>query len=87
MEKPPFQFGLKGMFVAITATSMLLAGLLSPDPGVQLLAIMAILWLFWAAVLVASAFAFSVAIRQAIRLLDWSRNMFRVGSRNRTHDG
>lgn len=83
MEKPPFQFGLKGMFAAIAAAAMLLAGLFATDPGVQLVSITAILWLFWAAVIVACAFAFSVAIHQAIRLLDWSRNRFRAGSRNR----
>ena len=87
MEKLPFQFALKGMFVAITAAAMLLAGLLATDPGIQLVAIMGILWLLWAAVLVACAFAFSVAIHQAIRLLDWSRNRICTASRNRTQDG
>lgn len=83
MEKPPFQFGLKGLFVAITATALLLAGLLATDPGIQLVAIMAILWLFWAAALAACAFAFSVATHQAIRLLDRFRKRLRIGSWNR----
>lgn len=81
MEKSPFQFGLKGMFAAITAAALLLAGLLATDPGIQLVAIMAILWFFWAAVMIACAYAFSVAAHKAIRLLDWIR--CHTGSRNR----
>ena len=87
MEKSPFQFGLKGLFAAITATALLLAGLLATDPGIQLVAIMAVLWLLWAAILAACAFAFSVATHQAIRLLGRFRNRFPAGSRNRTQDG
>lgn len=87
MEKSPFQFGLKGMFVAITATALLLAGLLATDPGIQLVAVMAVLWLFWAAVIVTCAYAFSAVIHQAIRMLGWFRNRFVAGSRNCTRDG
>ena len=86
MQKPPLQIGLKGMFVGMTAAAMLLAGLVASEPGLQLVAIMSILWLVWAALLVAFAYAISVIAYHVIRVFAWLRSKSRRGSRNRPMD-
>jgi hypothetical protein len=72
MKKSPFQFGLKGLFVAITPTALLPAGLLATDPGIQLVAIVAILWFVWAAIMIVCAYAFS-ATTTSYRNSGWAR--------------
>jgi hypothetical protein len=74
MTKPPFQFGLKAVFIAMTGAATL-AAFAAPEETVEALAALAVLTAFAAAAvlalgtLIVFGLSISMAIYHAIRLL------------------
>lgn len=75
MEKPPFQFGLRSIFLATTGVAVLMA---AGELG-RILAWMMVLWSMAAVILFAVLAAFAVVKRVSIdtvRLARWTLNRF-----------
>ena len=83
MQKPPFQFGLKAIFVATTGVAILMA---CGDAG-RTLVLMVVLWSMAAVILLAVLAVFAIvkkAIIGVARLIGWTANQFRLPSQGRS---
>ena len=83
MEKPPFQFGLKAIFLATTGVAMFLA---TGEAG-RIIALMVVLWSMAAVILFAVLAVFAI-VKQAtiyvVRLVGWTVNSFQLHSGSRS---
>ena len=83
MEKPPFQFGLKSIFLATTGVAIFMA---AGEMG-WILVSAVVLWCIAAIFLFAVAVAIILFVEQVIidvvRLLRWTLNQYRLRSGSR----
>jgi len=74
MEKPPFQFRLKAVFVVMTGAAVVMAiGLKLPFFLAIRLAVGAAIFLCYMAIAIGIAFGFEQAVIHATRLCHWVR--------------
>jgi len=93
MKKPPFQFGLKAVLLAMTGAAVL-AWFAVPGPQqIEAVAVLAVLAavafaaILAAAVLIAFGFSLAMLLYHAIRLCGWRRYRARAPRASSRHNG